>query len=539
MISELRVRRRDEKVRTIPLDRGPLTIGRALDNDLSYPDEGSLSRYHLTFERDGLRWFVTDLGSTNGTFVNGKRLTVRVPFEPGDRLVAGYLTITGVDADAAREESVVFVPAGPSGALGPQTMTTSLKDVLSRDSTLPARGALQGLIDAVQGLTGQQTLEELFALILRRAIEAVKAERGVLITQEHGRLVPRATHGEGFQISTTIRDRVLNNRESLLVRDVGQEEALLLQHSISQQHIHSLMAVPLQTAGEVIGLIYVDSRLFGKTFAENDLILLSVFASVAAIRIDRERHIELQRQEQFRTRDLQQAAEIQRGILPGKPPAVARFDLAGHNAPCQTVGGDFYDFIPYPDGRLGLVLADVAGKGMAAAMLVSNLQACVRLLTEDPPELKTLIARLNKSMEARCPSNRFITLFMIVIDPATGAATYCNAGHNPALLVRASGEVEELSAVGTILGFLPDIVYEEHPAHLAEGDMLVLYSDGITEAMDASQAQFGEERLRALVAARRNDAASDIVGAVVSAVAAWCPSEVADDDITIIVARRR
>jgi sigma-B regulation protein RsbU (phosphoserine phosphatase) len=269
------------------------------------------------------------------------------------------------------------------------------------------------------------------------------------------------------------------------------------------------------------------------------LVLLSVFASVAAIRIDRERHIELQRQEQFRTRDLQQAAEIQRGILPGKPPAVARFDLAGHNAPCQTVGGDFYDFIPYPDGRLGLVLADVAGKGMAAAMLVSNLQACVRLLTEDPPELNKLIARLNKSMEARCPSNRFITLFMIVIDPSTGAATYCNAGHNPALLVRASGEVEELSAVGTILGFLPDLAYEEHPAHVAEGDMLVLYSDGITEAMDASQAQFGEERLRTLVAARRNDAASDIVGAVVSAVAAWCPSEVADDDITIIVARRR
>jgi sigma-B regulation protein RsbU (phosphoserine phosphatase) len=297
--------------------------------------------------------------------------------------------------------------------------------------------------------------------------------------------------------------------------------------------------VPLPADNEVIGLIYVDSRSFGRRFADADLILLSVFANVAAIRIDRERHLELRQQEEFRTRDLQQAAEIQRGILPGRPPTLDGLDLAGHNAPCQTVGGDFYDFIPYADGRLGLVLADVAGKGMAAAMLVSNLQACVRLLTEEPPGLATLVARLNKSMAARCPANRFITLFMIVVDPRTGEATYCNAGHNPALIVRATGEVEELKAVGVVLGFLPDVVYEEHPARLAEGDMLVLYSDGITEATDADTTQFGEERFKEILVARRNDTAADIVAAVVSAVAAWCPSDVADDDITIIVARRR
>ena len=537
MISELHVRRRDEKVRSVPLDRDALSVGRALDNDLSYPEEGSLSRNHLILEREGDRWFVTDLGSTNGTFVNGKRITARQAFGRGDRLVAGHLTIMGVDAEAERDASVEYVSAAP-GAPEPRTVMTNLKDILSRESTLPARGALPALIDAVQGLAGQQTLAELFGLILRRAIEAVKAERGVLVTVENGRLVPRATHGDRFQISATIRDRVLRHKESLLVRDIDSDPSLLGRESISEQHIHSLMAVPLQAENEVIGLIYVDSRSFGKTFSDTDLILLSVFANVAAIRIDRERHLDLQRLEQLRSRDLEQAAEIQRGILPGKPPSIDGFDLAGHNAPCQTVGGDFYDFIPYADGRLALVLADVAGKGMAAALLVSNLQACVRLLTEDPPPLPILIARLNKSMAARCPSNRFITLFMIVIDPATGEATYCNAGHNPALVVRASGDVLTLSAVGTILGFLPDIVYEEHPARVEAGDMLVLYSDGITEATDADKAQFGEERLRAIVTARRGEPASDIVSAVVSAVAAWCPTDVADDDITIIVARR-
>jgi serine phosphatase RsbU (regulator of sigma subunit) len=298
------------------------------------------------------------------------------------------------------------------------------------------------------------------------------------------------------------------------------------------------MAVPLQVQNEVIGLIYVDSRVLRRGFTPSDLILLTVFANVAAMRIDRERHIDLQQQEQRRTRDLQQAAEIQRGILPSKPPAVNGLDLAGHNAPCQTVGGDYYDFIPYPDGRLALVLADVAGKGMAAAMLMSNLEACVRLLTEEPQQLATLIGRLNRSMAAKCPSNRFITLFMLVVDPATGEATYCNAGHNPALIVRASGAVEELTAVGTILGFLPEIGYEEHACRLERGDMIALYSDGITEATDGGNEQFGEERLKQLLVARRHDPAAGVVASVVSAVGAWCPYEVAEDDITVIVARR-
>lgn len=554
MISTLRIRTHDNKIRSVPLDRDAFSLGRARDNELSYPEEGSLSRNHLRLERDGDDWFVVDLGSRNGTFLNGTRLKGRQAFTPGDRLVAGQLTITGVDPYFKDEATVVFVPSETAGLTSPQTMVTSLDQLLSNETTAPGRDALRtgemdaarqvrlpvvkALIDAVQGIAGQQPLEELFGLILSRAIETVKAERGVLMTLERGQLVPRATHGDGFRISTTIRNRVIDGRESLLVRDVGQEEALRAHLSISEQQIHSLMAVPLHTQNEVIGLIYVDSRRFDCKFAETDLILLSVFASVAAIRIDRERHIELQRQEQWRTRDLMQAAEIQRGFLPRNPPTIAGLDLAGHNEPCRTVGGDYYDFIPYPDGRLALVLGDVAGKGMAAAMLMGNLEACVQILSEDPTDLATLMSRLNRSMTARCPSNRFITLFMFVLDPKTGAATFCNAGHNPALVVRASGKVETLAAIGTILGFMPDVAYDEHVWQLEPGDMLVLYSDGITEAIDSNEEQFGEQRLTDLVVARRGESAADIVAAVVQAVDEWCPSEVADDDITLIVARR-
>ncbi len=554
MISGLRIRTHDDKVKNVTLDRDVFSLGRAQDNDLSFPDEGSLSRNHLILEREGDRWFVTDRESTNGTFLNGTRLKNRHLFERGDRLVAGRLTITGVDTGGDASAPVVFVPGDSSTPRTPMTIMTSLEDLLAgktggsirpSQTTLefdPAREfqlpVVKALIEAVQGLAGGQSLEELFGLILKRAIETVKAERGVLMTLERGQLIPRATHGAGFRISTTIRDRVVRNKESLLVRDVASEQALSSQMSIAEQQIHSLMAVPLQTGTEVIGLIYVDSRLLWKGFAENDLILLSVFASVAATRIDRERHVELQKQEHFRTLDLTQAAEIQRGILPQQPPAVPGFDLAGHNAPCRTVGGDYYDFIPYADGRLALVLGDVAGKGMAAAMLMSNLQACVRLLTEDPPSLSKLMSRLNRTMAAKCPANRFITFFMFVVDPRTGEATYCNAGHNPALIVRASGKVDALKAVGPILGALPGLDYDEDTARLDPGDMLVLYSDGITEAIDQNEVQFGEERLAEQLVAQRAHPAASIVGKIVSAVDAWSAAEVPDDDITLIVARR-
>jgi serine phosphatase RsbU (regulator of sigma subunit)/pSer/pThr/pTyr-binding forkhead associated (FHA) protein len=548
------VRTSDHKVRRVPLESDAVSVGRAHTNDLCYPDDETLSREHVRFEREGEGWSVVDLESKNGTIVNGCRLTGRQALKAGDRLTVGQLTITCGEPRDQKDTDVVFVPS-PSSDLNPSaTVMTSLEGLLSGESTGPVQASqdsleidsqrqfqlpvVRVLIRAGRELAGHQPLEELFSLILSQAIEAVKAERGILMTVEGGKLIPRATNGEGFRISTMIRDRVMENKESLLVRDVGQEKTLVNQLSISEQQIHSLMAVPLQTQEQVIGLIYVDSRLFVREFTPDDLNLLTVLANVAAIRLDRERHLELQRREQRRTRDLEQAAEIQRGILPADPPRVDGLELAGHNAPCRTVGGDYYDFIRYPDGRLALVLGDVAGKGMAAAMLMSNLQARVQLLTEDPPPLGALITRLDRSLQANCPSNRFITFFMCVVDPITGEIAHCNAGHNPALLVRASGEVEPLEAVGTVLGILPHLGYEERVGRLEVGDLIAIYSDGVTEATGRDGNEFGQTRLADLVVDKRSDPAPEIVRAVRRALRDWCASDVAEDDVTLIVARR-
>ena len=555
MPCELQIQTPDAQIRRVELDGEKYSLGRAHTNDLCYPEDASLSRKHLLIEREDDGWSATDLRSKNGTLINGSRLTGKRRLKSGDRLTVGQLVINYLDSESKRQQEVLFVPGSGGGELqGSATVMTSLEGLLSGEPTGQAQRpvietdsdarrvfdhpVVRALIHAGRELAGRQPIEELFRLVLDLSIDAVKAERGVLMTLEGDDLVPRASHGEGFRISTTVRDRVLEKKTSLLVRDIEQEQALLNQVSISEQQIHSLMAVPLQTQAEVIGLIYVDSRLFVREFTPDDLNLLTVLANVAAIRIDHERHLQLQQQEQRRTVDLQQAAEIQRAILPKGSPEIGGFELAGHNAPCRTVGGDYYDFLTYPDGRVALVLGDVAGKGMSAALLMSSLQARVQLLAEEPSDLSVLMGRLDKAIAANCPSNRFITMFICLIDPATGEAVYCNAGHNPALVVRASGEVQTLAAMGTVLGILPELGYEQESDRLEPGDLIAVYSDGVTEAIDLEGEEFGQDRLAELLVAKRDETAETIVEAVNQALDEWTSSAPAGDDVTLVVARR-
>jgi sigma-B regulation protein RsbU (phosphoserine phosphatase) len=554
MARELHIESADNQVKRIDLGEDSYSLGRAHTNKLCYPDDASLSRSHMLVEKDGDDWVVSDLGSKNGTLVNGARITGSTKLSPGDRLAAGQLVLRFVDPDVRTEESVVFVPGSTAEMAPGATVMTSLEGLLSSESSgrveqpQPTPGSqpdqafglpiVQALIRAGRELAGHRPLGELFTLILDLSIEAVGAERGVLMTLEGDELVSRAVHGEGFRISTMVRDRVLKEKTSVLVRDIQQDQALLQQLSISEQQIHSLMAVPLQTESDVIGLVYVDSRLFVREFNPDDLNLLTVLANVAAIRINHERFLELRQQEQRRNRDLQQAAEIQRNILPAAPPTIPGLDLAGYNAPCLTVGGDYYDFIPYDDGRWVILVADVAGKGMSAALLVSSLQARVQLLTENPMSPVKLMSRLDHSISVNCPNNRFITMFICVVDPATGETHYCNAGHNPAFLIKASGDVEALTAMGTVLGILPERGYEEAQIVIETGDLIAIYSDGVTEAVNDADEEFGEDRLAQLIVTHRESSAEEIVCAVNDQLTEWTGDAPPDDDITLVIVRR-
>jgi serine phosphatase RsbU (regulator of sigma subunit) len=261
-------------------------------------------------------------------------------------------------------------------------------------------------------------------------------------------------------------------------------------------------------------------------------------ANVAATRIENVRLAEVEEHDRITQRDLSQAAEIQGSMLPAAAPQIPGLDLAGFNVPCRTVGGDYYDFFAYPQGRVGLTLGDVSGKGMPASLMMMALHARVQVLAEDPGDLAWFMTRLNKTTCANCPSNRFITFFFSVLDSATGELRFANAGHNPPIVVRASGQAEMLEGNGPVLGIIPMAAYSERRTTLSSGDMLVLYSDGVTEATDINQNEFGEERFIGVLQQSRHLPAGAIVEAVNRALAQFAAGAPQHDDITMVVARR-
>jgi phosphoserine phosphatase RsbU/P len=534
----------DGQTKALPLSGSRLAVGRSSTAELSFPDDAGLSRQHFALEPAGDDWTVQDLGSKNGTFVNGIPLKARLTLRPGDRITAGHLAIVfAPDQGTSAPGVVVFEGGAEADSPTTSTLVTSLENANRTIVVEPGGGAkpsaaIQALIHAGQELAENRPLADLFPLILDLSIQAVNAQRGVLLLIEGDQLTAKAHKGDGFRISTAVRDRVLREKSSVLVRDAQLDDAFKGRMSIVEQKVHTMMAVPLETKDRIIGLIYVDSPFILREFTKNDLSLLTVMANVAAIRIEHARLAEVEAAERTMQRDLAQAAEIQGGMLPARAPDIAGVDLAGFNVPCRTVGGDYYDFFPYADASVGLALGDVSGKGMPASLMMMALHARVHVLAESPGNLGGFMARLNKATCATCPSNRFITFFFSVLDAASGDLRFANAGHNPPVLLRASGEAQMLEGGGPVLGVISVAPYGELSANLAPGDLLVLYSDGVTEANNPDFDEFGEERFIHVLSENRARSAREIVDAVTAALKEFTAGAAQADDITLLVAKR-
>ncbi|MCS7042082.1 MAG: SpoIIE family protein phosphatase [Bryobacteraceae bacterium] len=537
--AELAVRTPDGATRVIPLSSRCVSLGRAAENDLSFPEQQELSRRHLVLERGPDGWLVRDLGSRNGTFLNGSAVREPRLLRPGDRITAGKLALEFHMGGAARQTS--------AEAGGGATIAIRLDGLLTPAAAGPYQNALplsstrhlRALMHAGAEFAGRMPLAQLLPLILDLAATAVQAPRGVLMLEENGALEERAVRGSRFHISTTARDRVLHGRESLLIEDMEREESLRLQASIIAQRVRSVLAAPLQTRDRVLGLIYLDSAGQARAFTREDLNLITVMANMAAVAIENARLAEVEERERRVSLEMEQAAAIQRALLPPAPPCVPGLDIAAFSQSCHQAGGDYYDFFGLPGGRLAVLVGDIAGKGMPAALLMAGLQAHVQVLMEAAEEPSRLVERLNRVTAAHCPGNRFVTLFYAEIDPASGALEYVNAGHNPPLLLHRNGTVERLATGGLLLGVFRDAAYEAGHAWLAEGETLVLYSDGVTEAVRRGDGEeFGEARLAGVLAEAADATAGQMVERVRDGVAGFAGGVSTADDFTLLILRR-
>jgi len=540
------------------IDADNLRIGRASGNDLVLKDL-NVSRTHAAIEKreDGI--FVLDAGGKNGTFVNDRRITQPTRLTSGDRVRLGstLLIFNGATAPSVEFSDRPLLQGAGTTYFSPAGLRTpELHDIpllLEAKTPFPTPGSVaisassiaSILQEANEQLVFHRPLPELLDTIMDLARRAVPFERGLLMLREGDNLLPQVIRvppdeaGTTLSISRTIADRVIRSQESILTSDALIDDRFRLGHSVEAQQLRSVMCVPLWNNREVIGLIYVDNRHRAALFNEESLRLLTYLANVAAVKIENARLFEQVVAKERMEQELQKAREIQDHLLPAQGPPIPGYELYGHSAPCQAVGGDYFDYVELPGGRYGIGLGDVAGKGLPAALLMASFQAGLHALCEMGRDPEETIARLNRLLSKRIPQNRFVTFFFGVLDPERHTLTYVNAGQNPPCRVRAGAAIERLAATGPPLGLLPDAGFQSRTLEIQPGDVIICFSDGATEGRTAEDEEFGEERL--IEIARTDPAASpeDIVHRTAAAVERHCAALPRQDDITIVVLKRK
>src|SRR6476469_2208426 len=560
-MAELIVKYPDRAAEHFQINRLRVTIGRSARNDLCIPDPFA-SRVHAEVRNEGDEYKLQDLGSANGTLYNGSVVESAITLTRGGRIQIGETEIVFNDSAFPLSSGATMITDNSQSipeatiALSSADRTTSglfeaIEGARTREDSAPRpanQSDLLALISKVgvallASVTLNETLEQIVALVF----EAVPADRCMIMMRDAkspelkvavARLRDRAGEVGEIRISRSVIDEVVTNGKSVLTSD-AQTDPRFLGGTVMLQGVRSVLAVPLGVGANVFGISYADSPLSDARFTEDHLKVLTTLASVAAIRVENARLVEARFQQERLERELQLAMEIQQRFQPTAPPVVTGYEFQGISFPCYEIGGDYYDFIQREDGRLVIALGDVSGKGTAAALLMSSLHASIHAQTGSHDTLVETISAVNRYLADNIPSNRFVTLFYAELDPESGALSFLNAGHNPPIIVHSAGTVEQLASGGLPLGIKANAEYREGRTTLQRGDVLVIYSDGVTEAASPNGEEFGPTRLYEVVSRNVDSSAAGIRDRIESALTKFSQGTQAADDITLVIVKRQ
>jgi serine phosphatase RsbU (regulator of sigma subunit)/pSer/pThr/pTyr-binding forkhead associated (FHA) protein len=543
---EITIQSADGGSHRFPLVKERVTIGRSRENDIFLPDQW-LSRHHAEIRRASEGFSLKDMGSKNGTLLNGARIAGEERLRPGDIITLGEHTLT-FKASAEDEGETDVEPVGTRIFSAREISDIKTKPVLDPGDLVRQNRLLQSLTQAAKDLFEHRVQSELFDRVLSLLLDAVPAERAAILLLEGlpPELVVKASRsraGEPIRrVSRSIARRTIEQRVSLLLPNLLEDANFRSQDSIMSTGIRSAVCAPLWLTGEsadsdqVIGLVYLDSLQRSHSFTEDDLRMVTALANIAAAKIENTRLLEESIEKRAMEEDMRRAALIQRGLLPAGAPQVEGWGIAGSNKPCHTVGGDYYDFL-CEGGSLMLALGDVSGKGTGAALLMAVLRAAVRAHWVEFAPAEAMV-RINRTVCQNVTEGKYVTFFMARLDPVNGVLTYVNAGHNPPLLVRASGEVRELEEGGMVLGMFESVPYADGAVEMKTGDALVVFSDGVTETFNRKGEEFGVERLIEVVRRGSGLDAKTLEAEILRTLDTFAAGSRATDDRTLIVLKR-
>lgn len=528
-----------------PITQTVVKLGRNAENQVVLNDP-SISRFHAEIRAMNGDFYVHDIGSKNGILVNGERVAER-KLSHGDQIQLGSNPAQAVlfalsDLDEAAIDSLNRAREAIPSKVSSHHLRMLLEVSKALSSSLVLDDVLNRVIDAVMELTGAD-----------RGFLMLKDAKGELQFTMARNISHEALSGNQYRLSRSVIQRVIESEQSVIVCDSERDQNLRGQQSVIALNLKTIMCVPLRTyradpagrdtnpdsvpAASTIGLLYVDKRTVTHFFSDQDLELFESLAGHAAIaienaRLHQEEIAKLQLEEEFKI-----AREIQQTLLPRHAPELSRTQVAAVNIPCRAIGGDYYDFMPLGKNKMGIVIADVSGKGCSAALLTSMVQGI--FLAEVSPD-KTpaeTVAQVNHHLVQKNLSGKFVTVFFGVLDDS-GEFRYCNAGHNPPLLVTAQNGVQTLQEGGMVLGVFDGVPFQQGVVKWEAGDRLVLFTDGVTEAQSKTQEEFGEDRLLELVRVHDQGSAEEVKSCIIDSLMDFTAGMMQHDDITLIVAKR-
>jgi len=536
------------------LETSCASIGRARDNGIVLADP-ACSSHHAFFERGDQGYFIRDTGSKNGTLVNGRRIKDPVALSEGDGIFLGTTTIvydrprmprvTIIDSPAREAESGTSIPfraiLDRSAALDEKTTAVAgvedlkeanriLQIVIHISDTLVAHKPLQDLLEDIMDLVAANLPVDQCVIMLRAGGQGQLEIRAARIRGSWSR------DGE-IRVSRSIVAMAFEQHLAVLIPDTAADPRAQGDSIISKK-IRSALCVPIGDEEEVIGVLYADRHELSGSFNAADLRLLTLLASTAAVKIQQAHQVqELVKAEALKGQ-LEIAAEIWRGLLPRTLPVCEGFGMAARAVPCLQVGGDYYDLMSLEQGRIGLTVADVSGKGVGAALLMASLRAWLRAELLHGTDLAAVASKLDCFVQESSDIHTFITFFFAELHRETGGIRFVNAGHNPPFVLGRDGVARDLPSTGLGLGMLPGRYYEVGSAVLGAGEILVLYTDGITESRNPQGEEFGAERLAAVVHSEREKDAPAIVDAVFHGLTEFAGCGDPYDDRTLVIFKR-
>ena len=520
--------------RIVNIDKPLFTIGRRTETDLRLPG-ADISRLHaeIALDRDSGACVIRDRESRFGTFVNGERIAERT-LAPGDQIRFGQ----------SDDTAIVFVVDDEAPSV-------------ERSAVLAAAELRQmaALLEGLRALGSGRVLDEVLALVLDLAIEVTGAERGFIMLANRERALEfRLARGRGrvtlsgrtFETSRKIPEAVYAAGQQRIVEDLLDGDVAQLHAGTIALGIRHVLCTPLRLvryveraeqkgADEVIGVLYLDSRERGTLRSTPAQQALETLSAEAAIAIENARLYREALDKAKFEQELKVAAAIQQSLLPTPVRQGPFFATAAASIACRAVGGDFFDYVDLPSGGFGFIVGDVAGKGTPAAHLAAAVLGMFSAEAMHQPGPASVITRLNHGLFRRAIESRFLTTFYAIVG-RDGDFTYCNAGHNAPILVSASG-IRRLDTGGMVLGVFENAQFDEETMALQPGDIVVAFSDGVTEALNPAGDEFTDDRLLASVRAHQSKSPEALVEGLLADVRAFCGDATQSDDLTIVLVR--